>query len=135
MATVKGCEAIIQINDGAADQTVGFSTSWTLTETAESNEKKYLGSCDPVVLSSGITRTLAWEGDYDATDVGQVLHVIDTTKNIKVYPAGGGGAGDALFEGEFFIESVEQSGAADDDTVTFSISAKQNGTFSKSNTW
>ncbi len=136
MATVKGCEGVIKINDGSTDQIIGFTTSWTLSETAENNEKKYLGSCDPVVLSSGVTRTLAWEGDYDATDVGQVEQVIDTTKTIQVYPAGNGGGGsDPLFEGEFFIESVEQSGAADDDTVTFSISAKQNGTFTKTNTW
>jgi hypothetical protein len=136
MATTRGCNAVVKINDGAADQVVGFATSWTLTETAENNEKKYLGSCDPIVLSSGVTRTLAWEGDYDPADVGQVEQVIDTTKTVQVYPAGDAApATDPLFEGQFFIESVEQSGAADDDTVTFSISSKQNGTFAKTNTW
>jgi len=134
MATYKGCEGKILLNDGSGAETVGEVTSIEITETANNNTFKTFGSCDDRTETLGKGYTVSLEGRYDNSDVGQVQIAVGDIVSWEYFPGGDIIATPPEYSGSLRIDELTISASADE-TVTFSVSATGDGALLRTNTY
>jgi hypothetical protein len=134
MATYKGCEGKIVLNDGSGAETVGEVTSIEITESANNNTFKTFGSCDDRTENLGKGYTVSIEGRYCNTDAGQVQIAVGDVIGWEYYPGGDVIALPPEYSGNFRVDELTISASADE-TVTFSVSATGDGALARANTY
>ncbi len=134
MATYKGCEGKVLLNDGSGAETVGEVTSIEITETANNNTFKTFGSCDDRTENLGKGYTVSIEGRYCNTDAGQVQIAVGDVIAWQYFVGGDVIASPPEYAGNFRIDELTISASADE-TVTFSITATGDGALDRNNTY
>jgi hypothetical protein len=134
MTTYRGCEGKVIFDDGSGAQTVGEVTSVEITETANNNTFKTLGSCADRTENLGTGWSLSIEGRYCNTDPGQVQMSVGDIIAFQYFPGGDTIATPPEYAGNIRIDELTISASADE-TVTFSMSATGDGELSRLNTY
>lgn len=138
MSRIKGCSAIVQIEDPSnlgAFVDIGQGTSWTLDTSMETSKYKWLGTDEEQTDGTTKTFSFSFDLDYDPKEVGQKL-ITHAKHKFRLFPTDDhDDATGAYFEGAAVVGSISRTGSSDGDSVTASVSADGSGALTMEGAW